>query len=99
MAKKRISDRELMIMKLDLEKVKFEREKADIALNKSLFLYFIILFIAVVGFVNGMANLMMLNILILTGIAVLIIGSIPYLRYTIKQRDMLDNFISTLKNG
>jgi len=95
---KKITDKERILMTLEIEKVKLAREKAIIALDKSLFLYFIFLFIAIIGFINGLANLAMLNILVILGIIVLITGSLPYLRYTVKQKNMLDGFINKLKH-
>ncbi len=99
MKKKKLTQKDLLLMELNLEKVKLDRQKAVIALDKSLFLYFTFLFVAVMGFINGLADLNALNALVVLGIAVLIVGSIPYLRYTIKQKNMLDELINTLKHG
>lgn len=96
---KKLTEKKFMLMKLELEQAKIEREKSVIALDRSLFLYFIFLFAAILGFINGFANLQMLNTLVVLGIAVLIIGSIPYLKSSIKEKNILNQYINTLKHG
>lgn len=90
-------DKELILAMIEVQKMKIEREKAMVALDKSLFMYFTFLFVAIFGFINGFANLQMLNLLIILGIALLVLGSIPYLRYNVTQKNTFDELISRLK--
>jgi len=63
---------------LEIERSRMRREKAHILLDKSFSLYALFMIIAVLGFVFDYIDQQMLNTLILTGIAILLIGTLPY---------------------
>ena len=63
---------------LEMEKSRIAREKSKIVLNEGLVLYFAFLAIGVIGFSNGFLDSFMLNILVISGIIVLIISTLPY---------------------
>jgi len=96
---KKMTDQDRLLMDLEFEKSRLEREKSILVLNKSLFLYFTALFVAIIGFVNDFITRDLLNIIVVIGIIVLVIGFIPYLRSTVKEEKLLDSLIAKAKRG
>lgn len=106
MAKKRVSKSNLnpqefleiekQIIQLELEKSRLNREKAMIILNKSVFLYFTFLFIGVVGFINDYISTVMLNYLIVMGLAALVVGALPYIFASHKEQKKLSQILEEL---
>ena len=82
-----------------IEKSRINREKSMLVLNKSLLLYFTFLFVGVIGFVSGYVSKFLLNILILMGLCVLIIGTLPYIRIMHEEEVKLDKLLSEMKKG
>ena len=97
MKTKLLNENEREILYLEIEKSKINREKAAIILNKSLVLYFIFTLIAVIGFVAEFIDHVMMNILIIMGIVLLFIGTIPYYIMTRNEERKIDNFLKELK--
>lgn len=85
------------LLDLEIEKSNLEREKAMVIMDKSLFLYFTAIFVAVVGFVNKYLSIRALNALIILGIIVLVIGMTPYIRFVRKEEKKLAKAIKELK--
>ena len=85
------------IMYLEIEKSRINREKSRIVLNKSLLLYVLFMIVGIVGFASDYIDSMMLNVLIMAGIAVLVIGTIPYLIITHKEERKINGFLEELK--
>ena len=75
MAKKLDSE----VIYLEIEKSRIEREKARLVLDKSLLLYFVFMVVGIVGFVFKYIDSTLLNALVITGICILVIGTVPYL--------------------
>lgn len=92
-----LTDVEKAIISLELEKSRLNREKSMLVINKALFLYFSFLFVGVVGFVNDYLNKQFLNLLILMGLAVLVIGTIPYIRTMYSEQKQITSMIDWLK--
>ncbi|MBD3164316.1 hypothetical protein GF323_03885 [Candidatus Woesearchaeota archaeon] len=78
---------------LEIEKSKIKREKARLVLEKSIFLYFLFMLIAVLGFIYNYIGSFTLNALILLGIIILIIGTIPYLVIVHKEEKKIEGFM------
>lgn len=76
--KRKISEAEKQIIMLKIERVRLEREKSMMILNKAVMLFFAFLVVAVVGLLNKIISPHQLNILVLLGVGALIIGVIPY---------------------
>lgn len=76
--KRKISEAEKQIIMLKIERVRLEREKSMMILNKAVMLFFAFLVVAVVGLLNKIITPQQLNILVLLGVGALIIGVIPY---------------------
>ena len=93
------SPEEKEIIYLRLEKQKIEREKAAIVLNKSLALYIIFMIVGVVGFVFDYLSAAILNVLIIAGIAILIIGTLPYFVITSREEKLIEHLLDKLKGG
>ncbi len=93
----KLTDVEKQIIDIELEKSRLNREKSILVLNKSLFLYFAFLFVAVIGFVNGYISKSILNLLIVMGLVVLIIGTVPYIQTMKSEEKNLDMIVHSLK--
>ena len=76
--KRKISEAEKQIIMLKIERVRLEREKSTLILNKAVMLFFAFLAVAVVGLLNHIITPKQLNVLIFLGIASLIIGVVPF---------------------
>jgi hypothetical protein len=85
------------IIYLEIEKSRINREKAAIVLNKSLFLYVLFMLVGIVGFASKYIDSMMLNSLIISGIVILIVGTLPYLAITHKEEKKINDFLKRLK--
>ncbi len=76
--KRKISEAEKQIIMLKIERVRLEREKSMMILNKAVMLFFAFLVVSVVGLINNIVTPTQLNILVMIGVSALIIGVIPY---------------------
>ena len=94
----RITEIDRAIIDLEIEKSKLNREKSMLVLNKSLMLYFVFLFLGIIGVVNGYIGKSLFNILIIMGLAVLILGIIPYIKTMKAEEDNINNMITELKS-
>jgi uncharacterized membrane protein len=88
-----LSSAEQSIINLEVEKSRINREKSILVMNKSLVLYFVFMFVAILGFVNGYITKTLLNVLIVMGLCVLIIGAIPYIRTMYTEEKRLNDLI------
>jgi hypothetical protein len=84
------------VIDLEVEKSRLNREKSMLVMNKSLVLYFCFMFVAVLGFINGYITRTLLNVLIIMGLAVLIIGTVPYVKTMHSEEQRLNNLIERL---
>lgn len=87
-----------MIIYLKLELSRLNRDKSHLVLDKSLMLYFVFLFIGVLGFVQGYLTSMFLHILIYFGIAVLIIGLVPYITTMKKESNNMNELVEAMEH-
>ena len=94
---KTITPAQKEIIDLEVEKSRLNREKSMLVMNKGLILYFAFMFIAVIGFINGYLSQTLLNILIVMGLLVLIIGTVPYVKTMHEEEERLNNLIKGLK--
>jgi hypothetical protein len=67
------------IIYLEVEKSRINREKARIVLNMGLILYFGFLIAGVIGFAFEYIDSFLLNVLVICGIVILIVSTVPYL--------------------
>ena len=95
MAKK--SDVEREIIYLELEKSRINREKAKIVLNMGLVLYFGFLIAGVIGFSFEYIDSLLLNVLVISGIIILIVSTLPYLVIVHKEEKWITLKLSELK--
>ena len=87
------------IIDLEVEKSRLNREKSMLVMNKGPILYFAFMFIAVIGFINGYLNQTLLNVLIVMGLLVLIIGTVPYVKTMHEEEERLNSLIAELRKG
>lgn len=77
MAKKSGINREADYLELEISRI--NREKARIVLNMGLILYFGFLIAGVIGFAFEYIDSFLLNVLVVSGIVILIVSTLPYL--------------------
>lgn len=81
----------------EIEKSKLRREKATIALNKGLLLYFSFLAVGIAGFTYRFIDSTMLNLLVLAGIFILIISTLPYVLISHKEERWIEQRLEELR--
>ena len=91
-----VSSVEQSIINLEVEKSRINREKSILVMNKSLVLYFVFMFVAIIGFINGYIGRTMLNVLIVMGLCVLLIGTVPYVKTMYFEEKRLNDLISRI---
>ena len=92
-----LSSIERAIIDLEIEKSKLNREKSMLVLNKALMIYFVFLFMSIVGYVNNYIGKSLFNYLILMGLCVLVIGIIPYIKTMQDEERNMNEMIYKLK--
>tara|TARA_Y100000310_G_scaffold344985_1_gene460965 strand:- start:488 stop:781 length:294 start_codon:yes stop_codon:yes gene_type:complete len=97
MKKKRLTEKDKLDVMLELEKSRINREKAKIVLNKSLVLYFCFLLVGVFGFIFDYLGSLLLNMLIIMGLAILVLGTFPYLFTITKEEKKIDEISKKYK--
>lgn len=95
MVKKSEMDREVTY--LELEKSRINREKARIVLNMGLILYFGFLIVGIIGFAFEYIDNFLLNVLVVCGIIILIVSTLPYLIIIHKEEKWLKLKLDELK--
>lgn len=88
---KKLGERERIY--LEIEKSRIQREKSAIVLNKSIVLFFCFLFIGVVGFAFEYLDSFLLNVLVIIGIIILLLGTVPYVIITNKEEKKIDELL------
>ena len=91
-----LSSAEQTIINLEVEKSRINREKSILVMNKSLVLYFVFMFVAILGFINGYINRTLLNVLIVMGLCVLVIGTVPYVKTMHAEEKRLNDLIEKI---
>ena len=96
--KRKISEAEKQIIMLKIERVKLQREKSVLILNNSIMLFFAFFAVAIIGLINNVISRLQLNILIIIGIVVLVVGVLPYSFAARKEEKALETTIDELIN-
>jgi len=78
---------------LEIEKSKLKREKARLVMEKSISLYFIFMMIAVLGFIFEYIDNFILNTMIILGIVILLLGTLPYILTAHKEEKKIDSYL------
>ncbi|MBR9676510.1 hypothetical protein GOV04_00020 [Candidatus Woesearchaeota archaeon] len=86
------------LVELELEKSRLNREKSLLVLNKAVTLYFVFLFLGVLGFVNHYINQALFNTAVILGLLALITGTVPYVRTMHFEEKNIEALINKLKN-
>ena len=82
---------------LELEKSTISREKASVVLNKGLTLYVAFLLVGIIGFANEYIDSFMLNVLVIAGIVVLVISTLPYVIIVHNEERWINKRLQELK--
>ncbi|MEA2037331.1 MAG: hypothetical protein U9O94_07510 [Nanoarchaeota archaeon] len=85
------------VVYLEIEKSRLNREKSRIVLNMGLILYFGFMVAGIVGFAFDYVDSFLLNVLVICGIIILIISTVPYLVIVHKEEKFINNKLDELK--
>ena len=97
--KRKLSDLEKQIIDLRIEKLKLNRERSILILNKGTSVYFAFIVMAILGFMNNVIDLVSLNVLVLVGLVVLVASVIPYSKAMQKEEAELSKMLEELTRG
>ena len=87
------------IIYLEIEKSRINREKSKFVLDKSFMLYFSFLIVGIVGFVFDYIDSFLLNVLIIAGIVILVLGTLPYVLIINKEEKKINSLLRELKEN
>ena len=96
--KRKLSEAEKQIIFIKIEKMKLEREKCLMILGSAILLFLAFIIVSVIGVLNGIVTKNQLNMLVLGGIFVLIVGVSPYVRFASREQKSLENTLKDLLN-
>ena len=88
-----------MVLALEIEKSKLNREKSLLLLDKSLLIYFAFLTVGIIGFLNKYFDARYLNIMIIMSFGVLAVGLVPYMIIMASEEKKLNVLIATYGKG
>ena len=92
-----LSSVERILYHLKMEETRLRMNHSVTVLDKSILIYFLFLFVAIVGFINSYVNVQMLYLLVICGMFVLIIGLLPYVRTAVEESGQLERMIADLE--
>lgn len=92
-----ISPVEKMLYRLKVEESRLRLHNSVTVFDKSILLYFLFLFVGIIGFINSLITINVLYILVISGIFVLMLGLIPYVRHASSQSNLITDMISELE--
>ncbi len=99
MANGKLTTAKSEIIYLEIEKSRINREKSKVVLDKSFTLYFSFLLVGAVGFAFDYVDTFLLNILIIAGIVILVLGTLPYVLIVHKEEKKINALLEGLKNA
>ncbi len=97
--KRRLTELEKQVIDLRIEKLRLNRERAVLILNKGTSVYFAFIIMAILGFMNNVLDLSALNVLVLVGLVVLIASVLPYSKAMQKEEAELSKMLDELTRG
>ena len=96
---KKVSLKDEMVLALEIEKSKLNREKSLLLLDKSLLVYFAFLIVGIIGFINGYRDARYLNAMIVMSFGVLAVGLVPYMLTMAGEERKLNALIAAYASG
>ena len=96
---KKIGVTDEMILSLEIEKSKLNREKSLLLLDKSLLVYFAFLTVGIIGFINKYLDARFLNMMIVMSFGVLAVGLVPYMLTMAGEEKKLNGLIAFYAKG
>lgn len=88
-----------MLLSLEIEKSKLNREKSLLLLDKSLLVYFAFLIVGIIGFINKYFDARLLNVMIIMSFGVLAVGLVPYMITMAGEEKKLNSLIAAYGSG
>ncbi|MBI2142810.1 hypothetical protein HYU20_00520 [Candidatus Woesearchaeota archaeon] len=96
---KRAGVKEEMVLALEIEKSKLNREKSLLLLDKALLVYFAFLVVGIIGFINKYLDARYLNVMIVMSFGVLAVGLVPYMLTMAGEERKLNALIAAYASG
>jgi len=97
--KRRLTELEKQVIDLRIEKLRLNRERAVLILNKGTSVYFAFIILAILGFMNNVLDIATLNVLVLVGLVILIASVLPYSKAMQKEESELSKMLDELTRG
>lgn len=94
---KKLTPKKTEVIYLEIEKSRISREKSKLVLDKSFVLYFSFLVVGIIGFAFNYITSLVLNIMIISGIVILVVGTFPYVFIIHKEEKRIDELLMELK--
>lgn len=88
-----------MLLSLEIEKSKLNREKSLLLLDKALLVYFAFLIVGIIGFINKFFDSRLLNAMIVMSFGVLAVGLVPYMLTMAGEEKKLNALIRDYSSG
>lgn len=88
-----------MLLQLEIEQSKLNREKSLLLLDKALLMYFAFLIIGIIGFINKYLDVKYLNVLVVLSFGVLAVGLVPYMLTMSREGKRLNALIAAYQTG
>lgn len=85
------------IIDLKIERLRLERERAVLILNKGIIVYFVFLLGAIIGRINGVISGSLFNWLVILGLLILIISVVPYSKTMHREEDEIARMLDDLE--
>ena len=95
----KVSVSDEIVLALEIEKSKLNREKSLLLLDKALLIYFAFLIVGIIGFINKYFDARLLNLMILMSFGVLAVGLVPYMLTMASEEKKLNVLINTYGKG
>ncbi len=96
---KKVGVTDEMLLSLEIEKSKLNREKSILLLDKALLVYFAFLVVGIIGFINKYFDARYLHLMIVMSFGVLAVGLVPYMITMAGEEKRLNALIANYTKG
>ena len=94
--KRKLSEAEKQIITIRIEYMRLQRENSMLVLAGSIVLFLAFMVVSIIGLLNEIISRSQLNLLVLSGLIVLIVGITPYIMFVAKQQKSLEKTLEDL---
>lgn len=94
-----LSETEKQYIMLKIEKLRLNRERAQLVLDKGILLFFAFLAFALIAVQNSLIPRILFNILIICAVCILILAVTPYIKISKSDEKEVDKLLKELTGG